>query len=236
MQDLTKKEKAVLITGAGRGFGLALVEAFLRKGWAVYALVRKNGDASNLKELNPKLCRPFISDVTAETVGIEVEKALQSSGIIDVLINNAGVGGRGKSIETTSAAEVESLLNVHCLGALRVTQAVMPYMRPNATIINISSRFGSITKVASGELDNIKGSYAYRIAKAAQNMLTQCLSRELGQLGMKICALHPGKLKTDTAASDADREPQVAADVLVKMMDKLQNGKFYSLFEGELEW
>ena len=230
------QKKSILITGAGKGFGLALAEAFLRKGWVVYALVRKHGDASKLKELNPELCRPFISDVTAETVGIEVEKALKPSGALDVLINNAGVGGRGKSIETTSAAEIETLFNVHCLGALRVAQAVMPYMRSNGKIINISSRFGSITKVASGELDHIKGSYAYRIAKAAQNMLTQCLSRELGQSGIKICALHPGMLKTDTAACDADREPQEAADELIKMMDKLQNGKFYSLFEGELEW
>lgn len=236
MQDLTIKEKIVLITGAGRGLGLALVEAFLNQSWTVYALVRKHDDALKIEGLSPQQCIPILSDVVAEAVQVDIKKALGHSCAIDVLINNAGVGGRGKSIETTSAAEVESLLNVHCLGALRVTQAVMPYMRPNGKIINISSRFGSITKVASGELDNIKGSYAYRIAKAAQNMLTQCLSRELGQLGMKICALHPGKLKTDTAASDADRDPQEAADELIKMMDKLQNGKFYSLFGGELEW
>ena len=230
------QQKSTLITGGGKGFGLALAKAFLREGWVVFALVRNHEDASKLKELNPQLCKPIISDVTSETVGIEVERALKPSGALDVLINNAGVGGRGTSIETTSAAEIEALFNVHCLGVLRVTQAVMPYMRSNGKIINISSRFGSITKVASGELDKIKGSYAYRIAKAAQNMLTQCLSRELGPSGLIVCALHPGKLKTDTAASDANREPQEAAEELIKMVDKLENGKFYGLFEGELEW
>ena len=230
------QKKSILITGAGKGFGLALAQTFLREGWTVFALVRNHADASNLKELNPQLCRPIISDVTSETVGIEVEKALNPSEALDVLVNNAGVGGRGKSIETTSAAEVESLLNVHCLGALRVTQAAMPYMKPNGRIINISSRFGSINRVASGELDHVRGSYAYRIAKAAQNMLTQCLSRELGPSGLIICALHPGQLKTDTAASDADREPQAAAEELIKMVDRLENGKFYGLFEGELQW
>ncbi len=233
---MSVQKKSILITGAGKGFGQALAKAFLKAGWVVFALVRNHEDASKLKDLNPQLCRPFISDVTSETVGIEVEKALNPSAALDVLVNNAGVGGRGKSIATTSAAEIESLLHVHCLGALRVTQAAMPFMKPNGSIINISSRFGSITRVASGELDHIQGSYAYRIAKAAQNMLTQCLSRELGPSGLIICALHPGKLKTDTAASDADREPQEAAEELIKMMDRLENGKFYGLFEGELEW
>lgn len=230
------QEKSVLITGAGKGFGLALVEAFLKEDWAVYGLVRKHEDAAKLKDLSPQWCKPIISDVTWETVGLEVESALKPSGALDVLINNAGIGGRGTSIETTSAAEIESLFNVHCLGVLRVTQAVMPYMRSRGKIINISSRFGSISKVATGELDNIISSYAYRIAKAAQNMLTQCLSRELGPSGMKICAVHPGRLKTDSAASDADREPQEAAEELLKWIDRLENGKFYSLFEGELEW
>jgi len=113
MHDLTKKDKAVLITGAGKGFGLALAKTFLKEGWAVFALVRNHADASKLKELNPQLCRPIISDITSETVGIEVEKALNPSRTLDVLVNNAGIGGRGKSIETTSAAEIESLLNVH---------------------------------------------------------------------------------------------------------------------------
>ena len=233
---MTIQKKSILITGAGKGFGLALAKTFLREGWVVFALVRNHQDASKLKELNPQSCRPIISDVTSETVGIAVEQALKHLGVLDVLVNNAGIGGRGKSIETTSAAEIESLLNVHCLGALRVTQAAIPYMKSNGRIINISSRFGSITRVASGELDHIQGSYAYRIAKAAQNMLTQCLSRELGPSGLIICALHPGQLKTDTAAFDADREPQEAAQELIQMVDRLENGKFYGLFEGELVW
>ena len=69
-----------------------------------------------------------------------------------------------------------------------------------------------------------------------QNILTQCLSRELDPSGLIICALHPGKLKTDTAASDAGGEPQEAAEELIKMVDRLENGKFCGLFEGEMVW
>lgn len=233
---MSKQKKSVLITGSGRGFGLALVEAFLKAGWEVYALVRKHDDASNLKDASPQQCVPIISDVTSETVRIDIEKALGHCGRLDVLINNAGIGGSAISFRTTSAAEVAVLVDVHCLGALRVVQAALPYMKSRGKIINISSRFGSISKVASGELDDIPCSYAYRIAKAAQNMLTQCISRELRQSGIKICAVHPGKLKTDNASSDADREPQEAANKLIELIDRLENGKFYSLFEGEFEW
>ncbi len=133
---MSVQQKSTLITGAGKGFGLALAKAFLREGWVVFALVRNHEDASKFKESNPKLCKPIISDITSETVGIEVEKALRPSGAIDVLINNAGVGGLATSIETTSAAEIEALFNVHCLGVLRVTQAAMPYMRSNGKVIN----------------------------------------------------------------------------------------------------
>ena len=64
-------KKSVLITGTGRGFGLALAEAFLKAGWEVYALVRKHDDESNLKDLSPQRCVPIISDVTSESVQID---------------------------------------------------------------------------------------------------------------------------------------------------------------------
>ena len=53
---------------------------------------------------------------------------------------------------------------------------------------------------------------------------------------VKICAIHPGKLKTAKAASDADREPHEAAIRLINLIDKIESGKYYSLFEGEIEW
>ena len=112
----------------------------------------------------------------------------------------------------------------------------MPYMKDDGVIIYISSRFGSIRKIFSGEFDDITCSYAYRISKAAQNMLTQCISREYRDSGVKVCAFHPGKLKTASASSDADKEPEEAARKLIRLIDKIENGKYYSLFEGESDW
>jgi NAD(P)-dependent dehydrogenase (short-subunit alcohol dehydrogenase family) len=60
MQDPTIKEKTVLITSAGRGLGLALVEAFLNQGWTVYALVHKHDDALKIEGLSPQQCIPIL--------------------------------------------------------------------------------------------------------------------------------------------------------------------------------
>ena len=139
-------------------------------------------------------------------------------------------------LNETKSYEVLSLMDVHCLGALRVTQAMMPFMMNDGIIINISSRFGSISKISTGELDNVACSYSYRIAKAAQNMLTQCMCREFKDSGIRICSVHPGRLRTDSASVDADRTPEEAAEILFEKIKSIEHGRFYSLFECAIEW
>jgi NAD(P)-dependent dehydrogenase (short-subunit alcohol dehydrogenase family) len=233
---IKEKRKTVLITGAGRGFGFALTKNFILNQWNVFALVRNKKDAMNLMKIGETQCFPILSDITSNTVKTSIQEALMPFGKIDVLINNAGIGGNSAILTETTAAEVLSLIDVHCLGALRVSQAVLPYMNKEGTIVNISSRFGSITKISTGQLDHISCSYSYRIAKAAQNMLTQCMCREFKDTELKVCSIHPGRLKTDTASVDADKTPEEAAEVLFEKLKSVEHGKFYSLFEGTIEW
>ncbi len=233
---MEEKRKSVFITGASRGFGLALSKHFILKKWNVVALMRNKKDAMSLEKISETRCFPIISDIAIDNVQISIQESLKSIANIDVLINNAGIGGNSVFFTETTADEVLSVLNVHCLGALRVSQAVLPFMKQDGTIINISSRFGSITKVSTGQLDHISCSYSYRIAKAAQNMLTQCMCREFKDSEMKICAIHPGRLKTDSASTDADKTPEEAAELLYGMLENIEHGKFYSLFEGAIEW
>jgi len=233
---MEEKSKSIFITGASRGFGLALTKHFILNQWNVVALVRNKKDAMRLMEISEARCFPIISDITINNVQISIQESLKTLENIDVLINNAGIGGNSAFFSETTADEVLSLLNVHCLGALRVSQAVLPFMKKDGTIINISSRFGSITKVSTGQLDHISCSYSYRIAKAAQNMLTQCMCREFINSEMKICSIHPGRLKTDSASSDADKTPEEAAELLYGILENIEHGKFYSLFEGAIEW
>ncbi len=231
-----EKSKSIIITGASRGFGFALTEQFLSKQWMVIPLVRQAKDAIALKRISEQHCFPIIADVTDNKIQSTIHESIAPLKEINVLINNAGIGGTGANLNGTTPDEVLGLIDVHCLGAMRVTKAVLPTMKEDGIIINVSSRFGSIKKISTGELDDIACSYSYRIAKAAQNMLTQCMCREFRSSSLRICSVHPGRLKTESASIDADKTPEDAAKILFKMLKYIEHGKFYSLFEETIEW
>ena len=62
------------------------------------------------------------------------------------------------------------------------------------------------------------------------------MCREFKDSGLKICSIHLGQLKTDSASVDADKTPEEATAILFEMLDRIENGKFFNLFEGTIEW
>lgn len=226
----------IVITGSSRGLGLALTRLFLNQHWIVFPLVRNVRDANRLKSLCESRCFPMVSDVTSDTLSEDISPVLTEEGPVDVLINNAGTGSSGNTLMETTPETVLGALDVHCLGALRVTRSLLPFMTSDGKIVNISSRFGSISKVSSGELDALSCSYAYRIAKAAQNMFTQCLCREFNNTGLTVFSVHPGRLMTDSGSKDAGRTPDEAAEKLFGLLEYAEHGCFYDVFEGPMTW
>ena len=213
---------------------MALTREFISKQWNVLPVVRDDRSLHALQHVPD--CLPIVSDITGDDVQSAIHKSLHGIGSVNVLINNAGIPGSGVHLAETSAGEVLSLIDVHCIGALRVCQAVVPYVADGGVVINISSRFGSISNVSKGAFDNVTCSYAYRIAKAAQNMLTQCMCREFIDKDIRICAVHPGRLKTESGLPGADRTAEEAAARIFAMLDTFEHGTFYSLFEETIEW
>jgi NAD(P)-dependent dehydrogenase (short-subunit alcohol dehydrogenase family) len=143
---------------------------------------------------------------------------------IDLLINNAGVGGKSHLIDNIEPAEVLKLFNIHCLGVFRTTKAVKEnLLKANDPIVlNLNSRLGSITRQGNGTYKNITVSYSYRIAKASQNMLTNCFRKEFKDK-IKFLSIHPGKMKTEIAQTDADVEPK---EIAYKFLEFYENKKF----------
>jgi NAD(P)-dependent dehydrogenase (short-subunit alcohol dehydrogenase family) len=168
-----------------------------------------------------------------------VSAALTGKGALDLLINNAGPIYKRRWLPETRAEDLEALFRVHCVGALRCTRAALPFLRraPTPTIVNVTSRFGSIAGCAHGAF---RGLYSYSIAKCAQNMLTVCLERELRREGIRVWAVHPGRLKTDAAASDADTEPAVAAERLADWLNAVDRDADCVLYDlmggGVIPW
>lgn len=231
---------SVLITGASRGFGRELLEVYVSHKWTVFPLVRNQNNADQLTSLFAPLCFPIVGDVSSDSVGNTITTGLSAqTDSLDLLINNAGHIVKNRGILGVSSGDLIEHFNVHVAGVWRCTTASLPYLKRSSrpTVVNITSRFGSIDRIAHRKSDFV---YAYNIAKAAQNMLTACMGRDLRREGIAVVAVHPGQLKTSTAALDADTDPCVAAEKLyefVAMIDKSTECRVYDVMKGEvIEW
>jgi NAD(P)-dependent dehydrogenase (short-subunit alcohol dehydrogenase family) len=234
--------RRVLITGASRGLGEGLVACYHARGWETLALVRTEADAAALRQGWPG-CHAIVADVGRDDAVAIIAAAVQAHGQrLDLLINNAGNVARGLRIDDVVAGDVTALLEVHCVGALRCVQAALPGLRATsgAKIVNVTSRLGSMGRYATGEFAHLKVSYAYRIAKAAQNMLTLCLGQDPSLQGIAVYGLHPGKVATAIAAPDAVLSPRAAADRMadwIDAADATMSGRCFDLdLEAELAW
>jgi NAD(P)-dependent dehydrogenase (short-subunit alcohol dehydrogenase family) len=225
---------SALITGASRGFGRELADVYARRGWTIFPLVR---DAVVAKAWAGDRCHPICADVGSPGVESAITRALGANGsALNLLVNNAGPIYKRRWLPETAAEDVEELFRVHCVGALRCTRAALPFLRRASmpTVVNVTSRFGSIARCANGEF---RGLYSYSIAKCAQNMLTVCLDRELRKEGIRVWAVHPGRLMTEAAAYEADTDPAVAAEKLadwLNTVDREADCFLYDLMEGRV--
>lgn len=218
--------KKILITGAGRGLGYELVKIFHINKYYIYPVVRKNIHAEMLRKTFENNCHPIIADLSDDKCIQIIENTLEANTEhIDIVINNAGIPGKEYRIQQVTTNEVHNLFNIHCLAVIRVVKVTLKYLMKakNPRIINISSRLGSLSEMASGEFINRQFSYSYRIAKAAQNMLSICLHQELKDSGIKVFALHPGKLKTKSGSIEADTDASEGAKNIYNWMEKIDN-------------
>jgi len=231
---------SILITGASRGFGRALADEYIERGWTIFPLLRSREMASEISRTAGYRCFPIIGDVTSADIEEKIVSVLgKHTEALDVLINNAGNIKKARGFEGANPEDMEEHFKVHCIGAFRCVRASIEFLKKSVkpVIVNISSRRGSISGTVTGELPRI---YAYNIAKAAQNMLTACLSVDLRQYGIKVFAVHPGRLKTEVAPADADVEPRAAAAKLADWIDRTDENTpvgLNNLIEGGLiEW
>ena len=171
-------DKAVLVTGANRGIGHALVEEALRRGAKrVYA-----GTRQPLAHADERVT-PLILDVTNAA---QIQKAAERVESLDVLINNAGVAIYD---DLSNLNVVEQHLSVNFLWSLKVTQAFLPLLkRSKGAIVN------NLSLVALAALPIIP---AYSISKAAAFNMTQSLRALLAGQGVTVHAVVLGPIDTD---------------------------------------
>lgn len=213
----------VLISGIGKGLGKALTQKFVAENCQVFGILRDINQLNDYSKEELLNIIPIVGDVRNDDIVTKI-KSVIGLDTIDLLINNAGIGGVKYKLKEIERDEIRTLLDVHCIGAFNVTKACIDNILKsnNPTIININSRLGSIYEQNKGTFNHLETSYSYRIAKAAQNMFTNCLMNEFGD-NIKIYSVNPGKLKTEIAQSDADLSVEEASK---NIYDAWVNNKF----------
>ena len=142
----------VLVTGAGRGLGRALISKSAGRGWTVIALVRSRAHHDALSEQFREKVKPLCCDLTSPQLEDQVEDFFRRSGIrsLDCLVNNAGLASRVSSLADIDVSEVRRLLDVNLMGPIRMTKACLPQLLQSEAplVLNISSRLGSLAGTA----------------------------------------------------------------------------------------
>lgn len=196
----------VLVTGASRGIGLEFVKQYAARGYTVIATARDPARAEALKALAK----------THDTVRIERMDVLDHAGIdalaaklkgtaIDILINNAGIGGGGANqvFGRINYAVFDEVMKTNVEGPLKVAEAFIDHVAASRQkkIMMVSSSQGSIASVRAPSL------YFYRASKAALNMITVNLAKQVKDRGVIVGLVAPGATDTDFMAEVRGRMP-----------------------------
>ena len=183
--------ETVVITGAASGIGLATAHRFLSEGANVLA-VDRNEDAlaelANSNNRDPACLQTLDVDVAAGDAPDRIaEETLSCFGQIDMLVNNAGVGG-STPLHKTSDDDLERILSVNLISVVRLSRKVLEHLpRPGGRIVNISSIFG---------LTGFQGTSAYAISKAGVAQLTRQMAADYSAEGIRVNAVAPGIIST----------------------------------------
>jgi 3-oxoacyl-[acyl-carrier protein] reductase len=203
--------KVALVTGGSRGIGAAIARRLAAEGANVaitYAKDSKSAEAivKAVESTGSKAIAIQADAADPKAVAAAVEKTVATLGHLDILVNNAGTA-IPKLFEETSQEEIDLLFGINVRGVLATTQAALKHLPTGGRIITIGS--------CVGERNLTPGLSVYSATKAAIQLFTQSLSREVGPRGITVNNVQPGPIDTDLNPASGDwATPQIAVTAL----------------------
>jgi NAD(P)-dependent dehydrogenase (short-subunit alcohol dehydrogenase family) len=240
--DRMSDTKTALVTGANKGIGFAIARGLGAIGFTVAVGAR---DDSRRAEAVERLRGEGIDafgvalDVTSDdSVAAAAKTIEQVAGRLDVLVNNAGIGGRtdgGAQDPTTLDLEVlRTVLETNVFGVVRVTNAMLPLLRRAAAprVVNISSNMGSLTLQTGPVMA------AYAPSKSMLNSITAQYARRLADTDVIVNAACPGYVATDFTGHAAPRTPEQGAAIAIRLATLPDDGPRGGFFDddGPIPW
>lgn len=213
-------KKVVLITGASSGIGLATAELLHQAGYKVYGSSRSVANYKNITNF-----QMIELDVTSDSsVSQAVQEVIAQAGRIDVLVNNAGFALEPAAAEESSIAQAQAIFNTNFFGVVRMTNAVLPYMRKEGSgqIINIGSVLGFLP-MPFGAL--------YAATKHAIEGYSESLDHEVRTQGIRVSVIEPAytntPLESNLLAADSKlpEYQHIRSTLLAHMKKTLKNAE-----------
>ena len=212
-------EKVVLVTGANRGIGKAIVASCIAHGAAkIYAAVRSFEKAASLVAKYGDRVVPLHLDLSQPET---IQTAAQTAADVHVVISNAGVLKTASPLDAQALETLQYELEINVFGLLRMAQAFAPVLKANG-----GGAFVQLNSVVSVKC--FADFSTYCASKAAAYSLTQALRDKLSEQGTQVLSVHPGPIATDMAddagLTGMGEPPAVVAD---GMIAALKAGDFH---------
>jgi NAD(P)-dependent dehydrogenase (short-subunit alcohol dehydrogenase family) len=228
---------SVVITGANRGIGLALASLYAQRGDTVFACCRAPSKADALQALaKAGKLKVLALDVRDDASVATLAKTLGDTPV-DVLINNAGIGGGPLEAQTATKMDFAAwadAFDVNAIGPVRVMHALMPALKraKQPKVMSITSQMGALS------LD-LALALGYSASKAALNKFMRLAAGELKSEGIAVGLVHPGWVKTDMGGPGAHITAEESATGIAKVIDQLSlanAGGFWKWHGGAHDW
>lgn len=215
------KNKSVLVTGANRGIGRAIVEEALARGAKkVYAAVRNLDSAKPLVDEYGDRVLPVYVDMTNQD---SITAAATTAHDVEVVVNNAGVLTTTSAVDSDTLKSLDYEMDVNVYGLVRIAQAFGPVLKANG-----GGAFAQLNSVVSVKTF---GQFAtYSASKAASYSVTQGLRESWQDQGTHVVSVHPGPIDTDMIQSDEDLAAIAESPSLVAkaIFDAMVDGQFHA--------
>lgn len=226
--------QTILITGANKGIGLALVKEYLKNQETVIATTRSIKKSDELQKLKGDRLQLVEVDLLDET-SIETIKNVVRDQRIDVIIHNAGFFPYNvNNAPNLNTQEWINAFLVHTIRPTQITLALQDNLKKSSQpkVIAISSRRGSFSQNFK---DKYSGRYGYRSSKAAMNSAMQALALDFQDAGITVLLLHPGRVATEMTKYDGISTEESASLIskTIKSNDIKNTGSYIDVTTGE---